>query len=82
MKKEDLKNLKEKTIAQLRKKVDKDKLKLRKEMAEFYGKGDKNPKKIRQLKKDIARTLTLLRQKEIEKEVTKEIVTKKNIKQK
>lgn len=68
MKKKDLSKLKERTVKQLITQVGKDKLKLRQEMADFYGKSDKDPKKIRQLKKDIAQTLTILRQKEIEKE--------------
>ena len=71
MKRKDIDKLREKTIQQLRKEAQKDKNKLKKEMADFYGKGDKNPKKLRQLKKDISRTLTILRQKEIEKEQKK-----------
>ncbi|MBN1168724.1 50S ribosomal protein L29 [Candidatus Woesebacteria bacterium] len=66
MKRKELKNLNDKTASQLKEKAGKDKQKLRELMAEFYGKGDKNPENIRQLKKDIAQTLTILRQKEIQ----------------
>ena len=76
MKKKEVKKLSEKTIDQLKQKADKDKQKLREEMAEFYGRGGKDPKKIRQLKKDISQTLTILRQKEIKEKHTRE--TKKS----
>ena len=69
MDKRDIKKLKERSLEQLKKQIGKDRLKLRQEMANFYGKGDKKPKKIRQLKKDIAQTMTIIRQKEIEKEL-------------
>jgi ribosomal protein L29 len=80
MKKKDIKKLKEKTIQKLKEKAQKDKIKLKQAMAEFYGKGDNNPKKIRQLKKDVAQTLTILRQKEIEKEVRKKSKSKEESK--
>lgn len=72
MMKKDIKDFKEKSAVQLRKEIEKDQFELKKETAEFYGKGDKNPKKIRQLKKGIAQALTILRQKEIEEEVVRQ----------
>lgn len=66
MKKKDTQNFQEKTIQQLSSQVSKDKHKLGEELADFYGKKGKNPKKLRKLKKSIAQALTILRQKEIE----------------
>jgi ribosomal protein L29 len=72
MKKKDLNNLNTKSTNELNKSLNKKKLKLRSELAEFYAKNDNNPKKLRELKKEIAQILTILRQKEIESEYAKE----------
>jgi len=72
MKKNDFKNLKVKKIEELKKTVSAKKLELMKLLSNKASKAEKNLKKGRNLKKEIAQILTLVREMEIIKEVSKE----------
>lgn len=65
MKKNDYKNLKTKKIEDLKKMISEKKLELIKLLSNKVSKGDKNLKKGRNLKKEIAQILTLVRESEL-----------------
>lgn len=65
MKKNDFKNLKTKKAEDLKKMISEKKLELMKLLSNKVSKGDKNLKKGRNLKKEIAQILTLVREKKL-----------------
>ena len=65
MKKNDYKNLKTKKAEDLKKMISEKKLELLKLLSNKVSKGDKNLKKGRNLKKEIAQILTLVRESEL-----------------
>lgn len=65
MKKKELDLLRKKEIKELSEKVRKDKLELTRKVSELRTGGSKNIKVIRNLKKDIAQTLTLIKEKQL-----------------
>ncbi len=65
MKKNDFKNIKVKKIEDLKKTVSEKKLELMKLLSNKVSKGEKNLKKGRNLKKEIAQILTLVREMEL-----------------
>jgi len=77
MKKNDYKNLKTKKTEDLRKMISEKKLELRKLLSNKVSKGEKNTKKGRNLKKEIAQILTLEKEmktvNKMNKEETKEV---------
>jgi ribosomal protein L29 len=83
MKKNDYRNLKTKKIEDLKKTVSEKKLELMKLLSNKVAKGDKNLMKGRNLKKEIAQILTLIREMEImgkETEIKKEETKKQSLK--
>ena len=65
MKKNDFKNIKTKKVEDLKKMVSEKKLELMKLLSNKASKGEKNLKKGRNLKKEIAQILTLVREKKL-----------------
>lgn len=65
MKKKDFKDLKEKSIKDLKKMVFEKKSEVGKKSMETLSGKEKNPKLVRNLKRDIARIMTLISEKEI-----------------
>ena len=65
MKKMELNKLREKTLKQLKVQVAKDKLELMRIKSKVMVGKEKNLKKIKNLKREIAQTLTIIREKEL-----------------
>ena len=68
MKKKDLQAFKDKKIEDLRKVVSDKQMEISKVVTEMYAGKEKNLKKTKNLKRELAQVLTLLRQKELEGE--------------
>ena len=69
MKKKDLQAFKDKKIEDLRKVVSDKQMEISKVVTEMYAGKEKNLKKTKNLKRELAQVLTLLRQKELEGEI-------------
>ena len=65
MKKNDIKGLREKSLPELEKLVSEKKLEISQLLAKIASGGEKNLKKIKNLKTEVARILTIIREKEI-----------------
>ncbi len=72
MKTKELKTQRSKSQKELRKLVVKKKIKLTEEFANLKAGGKKSPKKARQLKSDIAQILTIIREKQLVEQITKD----------
>lgn len=72
MKKKDLSELRNKDVGELKKKSEKLRLEIVKAKADLTASKEKNLKKVKNLRRDLAQILTLIREKQILEEVERE----------